>query len=475
MVPKSRSLPVRASPPDDTAALSLRAAGYEGGCTAIMSGMSEPFMIPYALALGATSFQAGLLSSVRNLVLALVQLKAADAVGWAGSRKTVVLWTVGLQAALWVPIALVGPLFGTWAVAALIACYTVATASAALGGPAWGSLIAEYLPAGERGHFFARRARVVGFFSTVGGLVAGGLLELLAGRPVLGFGLLCAAAGVSRAFSWYWVARFHEEPWHESPHLRFSFWQFVRQVRRSNFARFSLCLAAFNFAVHLAAPYFAVYMLRELHFGYLAYTAVVLAGSVTGFLASPWWGRVGDRVGNRAVIRWTALGVAILPLLWCVSGARPWMAALNATGAFLWGGLNLSATNFLYDAVTPPKRHTCLAYFNVVNGVGVSFGALVGGAMIGSLPLVGTSAFAAIFVCSTALRFAVAAAFPRFVREVRELHAVGPVRLRDLMFDPMGQRLVHILDYLSRSDAPQRRIAGVSRVGRGVPPGRGRR
>jgi len=197
--------------------------------------------------------------------------------------------------------------------------------------------------------------------------------------------------------------------------------------------------------------------LRELHFSYLAYTAVVLAGSVTGFLASPWWGRIGDRVGNRAVIRWTTLGVAVLPLLWCVSGARPWMMLLNATGAFLWGGLNLSATNFLYDAVTPPKRHTCLAYFNVVNGVGVSLGAFLGGVVVGSLPAIGTSAFVTIFLCSTGLRFAVASAFPRLVREVRELHAVGPARLRDLVFDPMGQRLVQIFDYLSQSEVPTRR------------------
>ena len=44
------------------------------------------------------------------------------------------------------------------------------------------------------------------------------------------------------------------------------------------------------------------------------------------------------------------------------------MALWNAAGAFLWGGLTLCSTNFVYDAVTPPKRHTCLAYFNVGQG-----------------------------------------------------------------------------------------------------------
>lgn len=32
---------------------------------------------------------------------------------------------------------------------------------------------------------------------------------------------------------------------------------------------------------------------------------------------------------------------------------------MNIAGSFLWSGLNLASVNFLYDAVSPPKRHTC--------------------------------------------------------------------------------------------------------------------
>ena len=95
-------------------------------------------------------------------------------------------------------------------------------------------------------------------------------------------------------------------------------------------------MGAVNLATHLAAPFFAVYLLRELGFGYLTYTAVVLAGSVTGFLMSPWWGRVGDRFGNHAILRWTVVGTSVLPALWPMADHPLWMAAANATGAFLW-------------------------------------------------------------------------------------------------------------------------------------------
>lgn len=312
-------------------ARSLAVARREAALTAVMTGLTEPFMTPFAL--GATRFQVGLLSSVRHLVLSLVQLWSADAVGRLNSRKRLVLWTATTQAILWLPLAFVGPLLGSQAVTGLIVLHTAATASGALGGPAWGSLMAEYLPPHERGRFFGQRARIIGFWMTVAGLAAGGLLELTTGRPLIGFGLLCLAAGVSRLYSLRQLVHFHEEPWTESPHLRFSFWQFVRQVERSNVARFSICIGALSFATHLAAPFFAVSMLQELHYGYLLYTGVQLAASITGFLTSPGWGRVGDRLGNYAVLRCTVLGVSVMPFLWTLSGHPAWTTFLSAAGA----------------------------------------------------------------------------------------------------------------------------------------------
>lgn len=416
----------------DTVARSLRVARREGAFSAAMLGFTDPFMTPYALALGASTFQVGLLSSARHLFQSLIQLWTADAVALLGSRKRVVVLTATIQAALWIPLALVAPLFGAHAVAALILLYTVGTATGALGAPAWGSLMAEYLPTGERGRFFGHRAQIIGLCTTLAGLAAGGILEVTGGRLVTGFGLLCLAACLCRVASVRYLAAFHEQPWQEDPRLRFTFWQFIRQVRRSNVARFSVSIGALNFATNLASPFFAVYMLEELGFGYLVYTSVLLAASITGFLTSPSWGRLGDRLGNRAVLRWTVLGVSVLPLLWLLGGHPLWIAALNMAGAFLWGGLNLAATNFLYDAVSPPKRHTCLAYFNVVNGTCVAAGAFAGGWVIGMLPPLGGSVFLTIFVVSSVLRFVAAAAFHRMVREVRP---VPQIPLREVVRD----------------------------------------
>ena len=418
-----------------------------------MTGVSEPFMIPFALALGGTAVEAGLLSSARNLFVSLVQLGSARAVSVLGSRKAVVLTTVGLQAALWVPIAFVAPLFGARAVAALIVLYTLGTAGAGLGGPAWGSLVSEYVPDDARGRFFGRRARVCGLWTSIASLVAGEILARTASRGVVGFTILCLVAAAARCISLAFLAQYHEDPWRESPHLRFSFWRFIRQVRHSNFARFSVCLAVVNFAATVAAPYFVVYQLEELDLGYLAYTMIALAGSMTGFLTSAWWGHIGDRFGNQAVLRWTIPSVAVLPLLWVWVPHAAALAVFNALGAFLWAGLNLSTTNFVYDAVSPGKRHTCLAYFNVLNGLGVALGPLVGGWAMHALEPTHGSRLMTVFYCSAALRLAAALAFRRLVREVRTVRQVG---LREVMLDLAEQGVVQVLGLFSV--APEREL-----------------
>jgi len=421
----------------------LRITRREVTYAAIMTGLTESFMIPYALALGASTVQAGLLSSCRNFILSILQLKSADAVAWSRSRKRLVTSTAWVQALCWIPLAMVAPLFGTWAVPALIALYTIGTASAAFGGPALGSMVSEYLSPEERGRFFGHLRFIAGTWTAGAALAAGLLLHFMAPtHRLVGFALLCGGAALTRAMSCRWLARMREGPFSTEPKERFSFAEFLGQVRTSNFVRFVLCVGVFNFSVNLASPYLAVYLLEELRYDYLTYTVIVQAGVVAAFVIVRRWGKVGDRSGNWVVLRWTMLGASVLPLLWPLSDQVIWLFAVYVGGGCLWGGFNLAVVNFVYDVATPAKRARCLAYFNVVNGCGASLGALTGGFLFTWLPAADGSTFASLFYCSAALRAAVALLFIRVVREVRP---VGEVGLRQIVYDLVGQRVINVL------------------------------
>lgn len=432
--PHARVAPADQELAPDEVEESLRSTQREGIAWAIMAGLTDSFMVPYALALGASPFQAGLLTSFRSFIVSVTQLKSADALRWFRSRRKMVLWTAGVQALLWIPLAVVGPVFGYLAVPALITLYTLGTTSAAFGGPAWGSLVSEYLSPRARGRFFGRRSRSIGGWTTASALAAGGILQAFSTKPLFGFGLLCAAAALSRSASYHWLGKLQEGRWHEPIEAKFSFASFLRQTPTSNFARFTLSMTLLSFAANFAAPYFAVYMLRELGYGYLTYTVVILGGSVMSFLTATRWGHAADARGNWIVLKWTTLGVSVLPLLWSLSPNPAWLFATNLLAGFLWGGANLAMTNFVYEVATPAKRARCLAYFNVMNGCGVSFGALAGGWL---LVWLGGRSFLTLFCCSAALRLVAAIGFRATVREVR---ATDPVGLGGLVRDLVGWR-----------------------------------
>ncbi|OHB93760.1 MAG: hypothetical protein A2Z57_02535 [Planctomycetes bacterium RIFCSPHIGHO2_12_39_6] len=66
----------------------------DGVAFASTIGFGENYINPFAVALGASNFQIGLLGSLAQLVPSFIQLKAADITERLGSRKKVVVISV---------------------------------------------------------------------------------------------------------------------------------------------------------------------------------------------------------------------------------------------------------------------------------------------------------------------------------------------------------------------------------------------
>ena len=66
---------------------SLKYSIVDGSAYSAMLGLTQDYIVPFALALKATVLQVGLVSSVPNLTMALSQLGAPRLAERAGSRK----------------------------------------------------------------------------------------------------------------------------------------------------------------------------------------------------------------------------------------------------------------------------------------------------------------------------------------------------------------------------------------------------
>ena len=404
---------------------SLRMSLLDGIFASGMFGFTQDYFTPFILAIGATARGVGALSAIPNLFASLMQLKSADFTEISGSRKPIINIFVFCQALMLLPMAVMA-LTGWHSVSFFIAAVVLFTSFGAFSGPAWASMMADLVPTNKRGEYFGWRNKMLGFLVVGFTFTAGFILNQMRAVNVLyGFAIIFTGAFIFRMISWYFLTRMYEPKLEHRREDRFTLLNFLARVKESNFAKFVLFVAMLNFSVNLASPFFAVLMLQDLHFSYILYTTITITATLTVFIAMSRWGRHADKVGNLKVLKFTSPIIGIIPLLWIVSRHPVFLLFAQIISGFAWAGFNLSASNFIYDAVTPGKRTRCIAYFNVLNGFALCAGALIGGFLVGKLPPLLGYNILSLFVISSVLRLVVALFGPMKLKEVRPVEHIN--------------------------------------------------
>ena len=427
---------------------SLRASLREGMASAAMLGIGESYLSAFAIFLRGTAMQIGLLGTVPQLAGALCQIGVIEIMERLRSRRTLLTALISMQSLFWLFIAAVPWMCGCDnAVAVLMAAATGYFVLSGLITPVWNSLIGDLVPAEIRGVFFGKRSKLVSIATFVSMFAAGQTLELFEGRgsAALGFTAIFTATFVVRLLAAYFLAKHDDPPYQISAHDRFSFADFLGRMPYSNFARFVIFVSLLNAAVWVSAPYFSVYMLRDLGFSYTQFTILGAALVLAQILTLQNWGFLVDRFGSKRILAVSAKGVALVPFLWVVSSEVWYLILVQLAAGVAWAGFNLAVSTFLFDAVTPPKRARCVAYQSLVNGVFILIGSLIGGYLAtywtDPIPFekwfwVPNSIYLMIILISGCLRTLVVLGLLRMFREVR---AVEDIKHSELIF-----RIAHV-------------------------------
>lgn len=409
----------------------------EAAAASVMDGSGSRYITPYALAIGANNTQISLLTSVPSLLGNLLQLWTSRAIE-RYSRKKVIALGVFLQALMWLPMIGVGYFFfykgldhGISA-SLMIIFYTLFIIFGAFLSPAWNSLMKDIVGK-ERGQYFGERNRIAGIISIGIFFVCGFVLHYFQqiSNLFIGFLILFGVAFVSRVASGFLITKHYDPELKLEKGYYFSFWQFVKRIPQSNFGKFSVFISLISLATAIASPFFTVYMIRDLKFTYIIWMLISLSGSVSTFLFMPMWGRFADKFGNLKVLRLTGAFVPLVPLLWLPTAllikiSLPlvivYILVEEFISSLIWAGFNLCYVNFIYDAVTREKVALCIAYFNILNGVGVFIGASLG-ALVASFNLgfFGLHPLLWVFLISGIARFVAYLTMIPKIKEVREV------------------------------------------------------
>lgn len=403
----------------------LRISIIEGALAQIFANLTGSIFLPaYALFLGANALQIGLLASVQFFAT-LAQFPGAVLVERFTHRKKISVYFSFFARSLWLPLVVYGLYTAADAgkdnlLNMLIVLVIIYHVLASISGVSWLSWMSAMVPEEIRGRFFGLRNSILGIITIIITLSGGYFLDhfpkIFPGISRFNsFYILFAIAVIAGLASSLLLSRQIEptqvQPF-KGPYRRY----FSEPLRNTNFRRLITFALFWSFAVNFAAPFYIVYMLKDLSMSYTLIGSLTVLSAIADFTGMGIWGHYSDQMGNRPIMIITASIAAVIPFFWIFTTPNPlsiylFIPLLHMLGGFVVSGYNLTSINLIFRSAPAERNSIYFAFWASSNGIMAGFGALAGGyaATNITLPLPifeidPGSVFKVIFLISSAMR-----------------------------------------------------------------------
>jgi MFS family permease len=391
----------------------LRWFWFDGAFALGIDSIVNAFLVLYAVALGASSTQIGLMGALSGLGAALALLPGALLVERIGRRKEITLFGGGMAGRIVILLLVLLPLRlqGQAAVYLFIALVALRDTFGNLSLPAWTSLAADIVPLDQRGRYFASRSIAMTVTAMVTAFLAGVIINNN-GSPA-GYQQAFLLAFACGAASWFCFSRIQDPAPHPPPPVRSTGRQPILGSILSHPQFLALCLhsAVWNFSLNVAGPFFNVYLVHNLQATLTQVGVLTAATSLASLPALRIFGPLADRWGPRRIVLLTSLLIPILPIAWIFAPSPLYVLAINLASGVLWSGFSMCVLNLLMQISPQAERARFSAVHQIIVTVFLALGAAFGGWVVT------TFGYKAVFALSGIGRFIAALIFARFVTE----------------------------------------------------------
>ena len=400
----------------------------EGSVGVFSNVLAENYIIPFSLSINSTPFQIGLLTSIGNLISPLGQLIGSQQIE-RKSRKNVLIRGIIGQCSMWLMFAFIAILFllnfmTLWLTWILFAVYLGFMLFSGMMTPPWFSFMGDIVPDSVRGRYFAKRNLITQLIAIMGTFSLSFLLDFLGFNDLIFLGfIIIFIIGISARLISMALFNGHYYPpynFEVKDHVKSS--QFIKELTKSNFGKFTLLVSLLTLGQWIAKPFFAVYMIEELHFDYSLFIFINLASTLIGLFFFPLLGRFSDKFGNVKLLRIGGIIIPFIPFLWIIFNTPlQIILGIQVWSGIGWTSFNLAASNFIYDNIPSKKRGKYIALYNLLIGISITFGGFIGSIIITFVDILMINPFHLVFILSGIVRIiAIVFLMPK-VKEVRVL------------------------------------------------------
>lgn len=367
----------------------LRLLLLDGVSSQVMGALTGgALLVSFALLLGASNKVIGLIAAVGPLTQ-LLQIPAILVIEKTQRRKALVITASVIGRLFWVVVAaipfLVPP---AYRIPVLLLSLLLYFGTSAIANSAYNSWKRDLVPDAIMGRYFARRLTVATAAGAAATLASGFAIDRLGGLvddPLVVFSPFFLLGGLTGLLGVGFLGRIPEPPM-TAGRERSLRTILTEPLADENFRRLVSFLALWNFAVNLAAPFFAVYMLVRLDLSLAWVLALSVVSQVANVSFYRIWGRLADAFSNKSVLSFSGslfiLSIAVWPFTTLPDRyalTLPLLLLIHVLAGISTAGVNLCAGSITLK-LAPRGRATA---FLATNAIASGLAATVAPALAG--------------------------------------------------------------------------------------------
>jgi MFS family permease len=168
-------------------------------------------------------------------------------------------------------------------------------------------------------------------------------------------------------------------------------------------------------------------MLEHLNFSYITFMIVTASSTIFYLISLPLVGKFSDRFGNIKLLYISNLMFFLNPLMWIFIKSPILLILIPQLITGISNStLIIASTDFAYDSVSPQKRGVCISYLNLLIGLGIFAGSLVGGALVKYSGISAVFPFFLVFGISAVCRLLSGILFLPKIKDERKFENLPP-------------------------------------------------
>jgi MFS family permease len=362
----------------------------------ILSGSAINFLNIYAVRLGASGTQIGLLGAIPALVSLVLSIPSGS---WLSRRpiNKAVFWSAAIARLgylLWIPLPWLFNRQGQiWALTAITLIMGIPICALGVG---FNALFAAAVPAEWRASVAGNRNIILSITFMLTSLGSGYLLNHLpfpvGYQVIFGIGFLGAAMSTLHLFFIKLPGTqpipsdlaIHPPTKVDTGSARHNWRSTLRlDIWKTSYAKVMFVFLGFHLSQYLAIPLFPLYSVNVLHLTDVNIGTGTALFYLTVLLGSTQLHRFERNIGHHKITGWGAVAMCVYPISMAFSKNAIHYYILSALGGFAWAMVGGAYANYLLERIPIDDRPPYLAWYNVVLNICVLCGSLAGPVLAG--------------------------------------------------------------------------------------------